>query len=134
MGALGTGPFSKEFDLDKDILPAGSSAKVLVSAATDPAVLGAILANDPFPAGNIELGSISLRAQAGKNLEFNAGQEKISFSASAAAGAGMGVFTDSAKAIAALKLAAPPQLDLSLSSSDAIRYLVMQWNYSASGS
>ena len=134
MGALGTGPFSKEFDLDKDILPAGSSAKVLVSVTTDPAVLGAILANDPFPAGNIELGNISLQAQAGKNLEFNAGQEKISFSASAGAGAGMGVFTDSAKAISALKLAAPPELDLSLPSGEANRYLVMQWNYSASGS
>src|SRR3982750_2580237 len=103
MGTPATGQFSKEFDLAKDILPAGSSAKLSISGTKDKAVLGAILANSPFPAGDIELGGISLHGETGKNLEFNAGQGKVAFTASAAAGAGMGVFADSAKAIGSLK-------------------------------
>lgn len=125
---------TKEFDLDPNLLPAGASAKVIVSATKDPAVLDAILTDKPFPPGAIELGAIALQAGTGNKLQFKAGDATVGFTGSAEAGAGMGVYADSTRAIAALKLPSAPELDLSLPSAGGDRYLVMDWNYSASGS
>jgi hypothetical protein len=135
MGPLPAKPFNKDFDLDQNVLGVGSAEKITVAANTDPDVLNAILNDFPFPtrpSGKIEIGKISLEADAGKEISFHAGQAKIGFNAAAAVGAGVGVYDKAADAIASLSLNVP-SLDLCLKAADASRYLVMLWRYNISG-
>ncbi len=106
--------FLKEFHLDPGILGPNSAEKVAVSLTPDPGVMEAILADKPFPAGKLELGSIMLQAQGGNAVAFNAGQGSISFDFSASFHTGIGVFDQPADAIGSLQLNAPPHLDLAL--------------------
>ena len=123
------GGFSKEFALDAGIFTA---AKLTLSASTDANATQAILSNDKFPDGNIDLGHISFTADTGKvslKTEMVDGAS-VSFQIVASAQSGMGVYSKSADAIKALNLAAPPLLTMADVAGQ--RYLLMDWGYSAS--
>lgn len=96
---------STKFQLDKTIVIPGGSVTVDIGASTAHDVVEAILANKLFPDrpdGKIELGSIELTAETGKNFTFNAGQTTVGFQASANLRSGLGVFTKAEDAINAL--------------------------------
>src|SRR5271166_3764773 len=80
--------FSKDFPLDAGIF---TTAKVTIAGSTDANVVEAILANDEFPDGNIQLGHISLTADTGKvSLKpAAAAGATVSFDLSASAQSGM---------------------------------------------
>jgi hypothetical protein len=55
--------YSKDFPLDAGIF---NTSKVTIAGSTDANVVEAVLANDQFPDGNIQLGHISFTADTGK--------------------------------------------------------------------
>ena len=121
--------FSKDFPLDAGIF---TSAKLTLGASTDANAARAILANDKFPDGNIELGHISFTADTGKvSLKpATVGGASVSFDITASAQSGMGVYGKSADAITALNLTDPPSLKIADAAGQ--RYLLMDWGYSVS--
>ena len=129
MPAPATASFSKDFPLDKGIF---TTAKVTLGASTDANAAQAILANDKFPPGNIELGHISFTADTG-NVSLNptaVGGASVSFDLAASAQSGVGVYGKSADAIKAINLADSPSLKIP--DANGQRYLLMDWGYSAS--
>lgn len=121
--------FSKDFPLDAGIF---TTAKLTLGASTDANAAEAILANDKFPDGNIELGHISFTADTGKvSLKPGAvGGASISFEITASAQSGMGVYEKSADAIKALNL--DDSSSLKIDDAARQRYLLMDWGYSVS--
>lgn len=121
--------FSKDFPLDGGIF---TSAKLSLAASTDGDAAKAILANDKFPEGNIELGHISFTADTGKvSLKpETVGGSSVSFDISASAQTGIGVYAKSADAIKALKLPQPPSLKIADGAGQ--RFLLMDWGYAVS--
>jgi hypothetical protein len=121
--------FSKDFPLDAGIF---TTAKLTLGASTDANAAQAILANDKFPDGNIELGHISFAADTGKvSLKpATVGGASVSFDITASAQSGMGVYGKSADALTALNLTDPPSLKIADTAGQ--RYLLMDWGYSVS--
>ena len=121
--------FSKDFPLDTGIF---TTAKLTLGASTDANAAQAILANDKFPDGNIELGHISFTADTGKvSLKpATVGGASVSFDITASAQSGMGVYGKSADAVKAINLADSPCLKIA--DADGQRYLLMDWGYSVS--
>jgi hypothetical protein len=137
MATPSRGSFQKTFQLPAGILGPGSAESVSVSATTDADVVQALLTDAPFPErpnGMLELGSVMLEASGGNQVSFNAGQGTVSFDFSAAFKKGVGVYDQSADAIAALQLDAPPQLDLTVAGAAGDRYVLMLCGYNAKGS
>lgn len=136
--ATAAGPgFNREFKLAPDILGPDSSESVSVSATSDADVIEAILHDTPFPAranGKIDLEHISLEAQAGRSVVFQAAQTSVSFTASGGFKSGMGVFDNPADAIASLQLDSPPGLDVAINAAPGERCLLMLWGYDIAGS
>jgi len=120
--------FSKDFPLDAGIF---TTAKVTIAGSTDANVVEAILANDEFPDGNIQLGHISLTADTGKvSLKpAAAAGATVSFDLSASAQSGMGVYGKSADAIAALNLTNAPKIVIP--GTPTQRFLLMDFGYGA---
>jgi len=124
-----TGDFAKDFPLDASIF---STAKLTLGASTDANAAQAILTNDKFPDGNIELGHISLTADTGTvSLKpESVGGASVSFDIAASAQSGVGVYDKSADAIKAINLADSPSLKIA--DANGQRYLLMNWGYSVS--
>jgi len=120
--------FSKDFPLDVSIF---SSAKLTLSGSTDANAAQAILADEKFPDGNIELGHISFSADTGKvSIKPSAvGGSDVSFEIAASAGSGMGVYSKAADSLKALNLINPPQFSIP---DKGHRFLLMSWGYTAS--
>lgn len=132
---MGTGAapqFQKTFPIDTSVLGPGSAASVSVSATRDPAVLAAIVGDTPFPAGQIDLGSITLQASDGAQISLGGVSGAVKFSFSASSGAG--VYNGSTDALKSLALDSAPGLDLSISGDGTSRYVLFQAGYQASGS
>jgi hypothetical protein len=121
--------FSQDFALDAGIF---GRTNLTLSGSTDADAAKAILTNDKFPDGNIELGHISFAADTGTvSLKPEAvGGATVSFDIAASLRSGMGVYDKSADAINALHLADPPSLKIGDVAGQ--RYLLMEWGYSAS--
>src|SRR5262249_53108360 len=96
--------FSKDFSLDTGIF---STTKVTLAGSTDQNAALAILANDKFPDGNIELGHISVSADTGKvSLKpAAAGGASVSFDIAASTQSGIGIYGTAGDAMKTLKLA-----------------------------
>jgi hypothetical protein len=123
------GGFSQDFPLDVGIF---STAKLTLSGATDANAVAAVVADDKFPDGDIQLGHISFSADSGKvTLKPAAvGGASVSFDISASAQSGMGVYGKSADAIKALNLGDSPSLTIPDIAGQ--RYLLMDWGYAVS--
>jgi hypothetical protein len=121
--------YSRDFPLDAGIF---TTAKLALGASTEANATRAILANHPFPDGNVDLGRISLTASTGEvSLRpATAGGASVRFDIAASTGGGAGVFGTALDAIGALNLADPPLLKIA--DADGQRYLLMKWGYSAS--
>jgi hypothetical protein len=120
--------FSKDIPLDAGIF---TTAKLIFSGSTDANAAQAILLDDKFPDGNIELGKISFTADTG-NVSLKpemVGGASVSFDISASVKSGMGVYGKSADAIKALSLGDSP--GLKIADAKGQRYLLMDWGYSA---
>lgn len=119
-----------DFPIDAGIF---TTAKVSLGASTDANADLAIDKNQPFPAGDIQVGHISVTADTGdvslKPAVLPA-NTSVTFDISASAQSGIGVYGKFSDAIAALSLTDPPSL--SISDVTGERYLLMVFGYSAS--
>jgi hypothetical protein len=125
----GPAGFSKDFPLDVGIF---KTAKLTLSASTDANASAAILANQKFPDGDIQVGHISFTADTGQ-VSVNpaaVGGASVSFDLSASVQSGMGVYGKFADAIKALNLGDSPLPTVNDVAGQ--RYLLMDWGYSAS--
>lgn len=128
---------STKFQLDKTIVAPDGSFSVEIGASTDHDVMAAILDNKPFPDrsdGKIELGSIELNADTGKEFVFDAGQTTIGFRAAASFKSGLGVFNSAADAITSLQLSDGPEINLNLAGDGTEKFLVLLSAYDIQGS
>lgn len=129
MPASALSSFSKDFAIDKSIF---TTAKLTLGASTDANVVQAIVANDKFPEGNIQLGHISFTADTGTVPVKPAmvGGASVSFDIAASAHSGAGVYGKFAEVINAINLAESPSLKIA--DVPGQRYLLIDWGYSAS--
>jgi hypothetical protein len=118
--------FSKDFPLDAGIFTSG---KLTLSGATDADAAKAILANDKFPAGDIELGHVAFTADSGKVGLKPIGGASVSFDIAGSVQGGLGVYGKAADAIKALGWKDAPALEIK--DVDGQRYLLMDWGYMA---
>lgn len=128
---------STEFQLDKAVVAPEGSLTIDIGASTDHDVITAILENKPFPNrrnGKIELGSIELKGDTGKNFAFDAGQTTIGFHASADFKSGLGIFDSAADAISSLQLTDASEINLNIIGDASQRFLVLLSGYGLEGS
>jgi hypothetical protein len=129
--------FSRTFQLPPNLLADGGSATVEVSTATSVDVVQAIATNKAFPSrpeGKIEMGSVSVQAEAGKDVAFNAGQGIVSFKGSAGGRAAIGVYDSPGDALSVINLDAPEGLNLDIPDDDNTRHLLLLCGYQVQGS
>ena len=121
-----------DFPIDAGIF---TTAKVSLGASTDANTDLAIANNQSFPAGDIQIGHISVTADTGnvslKPAALPVGTS-VTFDISASAQSGIGIYDKSSDAIAALSLTDPTSLSIPDVAGD--RYLLMDFEYSASAS
>lgn len=126
------------FTKNKNFLDASSAVGVSLTGTQAADVLAAITKNKPFPARQIELGSLQLSASTGENISFLTGKGKVNFSASASAFAGLGVYPDPANMLAALQLNESFNDNLAgglvLEKDENANYLALRWGYDLKGS
>jgi hypothetical protein len=128
---------STKFQLDKTIVGPEGTLSIDIGVATDHDVITAILEMKPFPDrpnGRIELGSIELKGETGKNFVFDAGQTTVGFQASADFKTGLGVFNSAADAITSLQLPDASEINLNIAGDASEKYLVLLWGYDIQGS
>ena len=119
-----------DFPIDAGIFTA---AKVSLGGSTDANADLAIANNQAFPAGDIQVGHISVTADTGSvSVQSSAlpNGASVTFEISASAQSGIGVYGKSADAIAALSLTDPPSLSIPDVAGE--RYLLLDFGYTAS--
>ena len=124
--------FSRTFQLTPNLLADGGSATVEVNLATAVDVIQAITTNSAFPSrpeGKIEMGSVSVQAEAGKDIAFTADQGVVGFKASAGGRAAIGVYDSPGEALSVINLDAPEGLKIDIPDDDNTRHLLLLWGY-----
>src|SRR6185437_12705094 len=105
-----------------------------LTGATDPDILVAVAANQPFPerpSGTIQLGSIGMAPASGAPLSFDAAGVAVTAQMSAGVSASAGIFDRASDALTALKLGDTPGLDLSVPPAADDRYALVATAYRA---
>lgn len=106
-----------------------------VAGTADPAVAAALATPDgAFPAGDVDVASVTLAAATDRPIAFGRGTDKISFSAKGSAFAGLGVYRNADRALAAVGTApddvvALRAVEFQLGADDALA--VLRWGYGA---
>jgi len=129
---LPTGPFAGgliQFDKEKQFLNGDASAGIEVTADADRDVLEAILKDTPFPDRQIELGKITVKAEANHDIMFDGSRGQVKFNGSASAFAGLGVYKDTG---ALLSVISPPDetapgFDFKAPAGSA--FLLLRWGF-----
>jgi hypothetical protein len=129
--------FSRTFQLPPSLLVDGGSATVSASLTTSADVLQAIVTNKAFPSrpgGKIEMGSVSVEAEAGKDIVFKADRGVVSFQGSAGGRAAIGVYDSPDDALSVINVGMPEELNLDIPDDDNTRHLLLLLGYQAQGS
>src|SRR5438445_3896933 len=138
MSSTGLSPQPKGFNFSKSLSLLNNNASLGFdfSSQLQPDVALALLSDTaPFPARDIELAEIGLKASTANPIEFARGADKISFTASGGAFAGLGVYQTGA---ALLQKLGDHAEDFSL---DALEFdkdsqsvlSILRWGFSAEG-
>lgn len=106
----------------------------IVPPATDPDVVAALASDTSFPPRQIELGKISAKAEAGKDIKFGDGAGQVVFKGSASAFAGLGVYQDPAKLLQGLGVEDNLAPGLALGNSGESIFTVLRWGYDVNAS
>src|SRR5262245_48163656 len=122
---------------NRRLLKDQANASVEITGASDKAILQLIAKNEPFPAGDLEIGSIHVKGSlASDQIVFASDRGNVGFSATASALAGIGVYRSSASVLAALTFNAETQENLTngltLPKTDAELFLLFRWGYDVS--
>ncbi len=131
------GPLSRtiKFPLNPKVIAGNSSVALELSdISTDAEVFKAIAGNKPFPkreGGQIPLGRIGVRAEAGKPILFKTLGGSVGFQPSGGTFSESGVYDDPDKALAALVPEAPPAMKLSTDALPGARYFITRWGWNA---
>lgn len=115
-------------------LPAGAPPfDVRVAAAADGEVLNCLLGNAPFPDRDIRLGSVSLEAGGGRQIDFPTPSGKVSFRGGGSALAGLGVYSSGTAALGDLRPGETAAPAIVLPDDGRHRYAVLRWGYDLAG-
>ena len=129
-------PATLNFKRTASLLDGGADVGVEVSAIRDPAIAAAMLADTPFPAGECDLASISLRGEAGRDITFGSGSGTVRFSGAAGVHGGVAVFDSAASLVNMIRqagLADQVVSTLRLPDEPGVRYMAMVWGYDVAG-
>jgi hypothetical protein len=120
------------FKRSQKFLEGAANVGLQINAAGDQQVAAALVADQPFPDRMIELGSISVSAEAGEKIVFGEGRGKVSFGAHAGASAGIGVYPQPQEMLKTLKRAGlndPSAPGLNFEADAAHSYVLLRWGY-----
>lgn len=113
-------------------VPGGNGAAGLeFPAPADADVRTALLQNTAFPDRQLTLGSVHVKAESGKPIEFGDSAKTVTFSGSASAFAGLGVYQEPQAMLSALRLNDTFEEGLHLPASADHEYVLLQWGYDA---
>ncbi|MBI1358478.1 MAG: hypothetical protein GC160_29430 [Acidobacteria bacterium] len=121
------------FQLDKKLLDKESSSLAVQITAGSMELLDAIRTDAVFPSGDIDLFQASLRAETAKDIVFETGGGKVSFSAGGGAFAGLGLLADARKRLEKLGFGQALENGLAIEPADGSRYLLLSWGYDVHG-
>lgn len=126
---------SKIVKLNTKFLSGAADAGIEITPPdTDPDVVLAFAGNTSFPPRQIELGKISAKAEAGKDLKFGDGAGQVVFSGSASAFAGLGVYQDPEKLLRGLGVDENIAPGFTLGNPGESIFTVLRWGYDVSAS
>jgi len=115
-------------------LPAGAAPfEVRVASVPDSEVLECLLRNSPFPDRDIRLGSMSLEAGGGREIDLPTPSGRITFRSSGSAFAGLGVYSSGAAALGDLRPGETLAPAVVLPDDGGHRYVVLRWGYDLAG-
>jgi hypothetical protein len=121
--------------------PLNSGAgKPPINLTGDPLTIGAITANTAFPAApgaDVVIGQLSASTPSGASFNMpGVGESPVSFQGSASADASLAAYTNSAKLASDLGFQSGDgkQLKVGFPSDPKLRYMVLKWDFDASGS
>jgi hypothetical protein len=117
------------FDHHHKFIDSDSSSGIEIPAVSDAAVMEALARDAPFPARQIDLGTISARAAGGRDIRFGKGSGQVNFTASGGAYAGFGVYFDPEAMIDALGFDDSLAPGMKLEKDEESYYLVLRWGY-----
>jgi hypothetical protein len=132
-GAAAAG-VSKTFQINGNLLKGQQNAQLTLQGADNDAILAAVLAGQPFPAGKLSLGSIKMAASTGNTIPFEAAgaKDSVVFGANIDGFFDAGVYPDPADLLQ--DLSPNPQIGagIVLKKEDGQSYLMMRCGYNAS--
>jgi hypothetical protein len=123
-----------KFERNKSFLIAGSASGIEITATKDPAIAAALANNQPFPPGDVKLGDISVKGEAGKDIGFAGKKGSVGFKASVEAHAGLAVYFNPNELVDALDLNEKISPGLNLSSDSDFLYVLLNWGYDLAAS
>jgi hypothetical protein len=122
-------PVTKKRNLPSGAAPFG----VKVAGAQDADVLASLVANSPFPARDIRLGSVALEAGGGRDVEFPTPSGSVVFRASGSAFSSLGVYASGEAALRDLRPGEAVAPAIALPEDAEHRYVVLRWGYDLAG-
>jgi DNA-binding ferritin-like protein (Dps family) len=122
------------FDRARKFLSDSSSLGIEIAGSGDADVLLALARDEPFPERRIELGEVSLSAEAGRDIEFQSSRGVVSFRAGAQTSEGLAVYQNPRDLVKALE--SPLSADslassLKIEEDGAGHYVLLRWDYDA---
>lgn len=125
---------SKTFQINGNLLKGQQNAQLTLQGPDSDAIVAAVLAGQPFPAGKLSLGSIKMAASTGNTIPFQAAgaKDSVVFGANVDGFFGAGVYPDPADLLK--DLSPNPQISagIVLKKEDGQSYLMMRCGYNAS--
>lgn len=120
--------------IKKRNLPSGAAPfDVKVAGAQDAEVLTSLVANSPFPARDIRLGSVALEAGGGRDVQFPTPSGSVKFRASGSAYSSLGVYASGEAALRDLRPGEAVAPAIALPEDAEHRYVVLRWGYDLAG-
>ncbi len=87
-------PTTFNFTKSGAFLKGNADVDVTIDGSDSPAIAMALRDDASFPPGTLHFGTVSVKASAGSDIQFDDGHGTVSFSAGGSAGGGLGIYSD----------------------------------------
>src|SRR5581483_3558431 len=129
MASFGVSPTEASILFKKHLQGRAGAGSIEAHGTRDPAVLQALLKNQPFPSGDYELGVTRLRGSAAADISFASTSGTVKFSAEGGGFSRLGIYHSGSAAVGAMQLDERLSFDLPSPQNEHPLFLVMQWGY-----
>ena len=131
MSAIELLPTNFNFTKSGAFLKGNADLGVTIDAGDSPAIAMALRDDTSFPPGTLHFGTVSVKASAGSDVQFDDGHGTVSFSAGGSVGGGLGIYSDATDLLKDLGGDTHAFDDLRLGDPSIHRFAALYWQYNA---